>query len=53
MSKRIHIHVPKSQPRNTVARDMILSGTGKSQVMRDRRNRRPQDARRKREHFDY
>lgn len=53
MSKRVTIHVPKSEPRNHVAREMILSGTGKSQIMRDRRNRRPKDARREREHFDY
>lgn len=46
------ICIPKQGSRNHVAREMILAGTGKSQVMRDRRNRRPKDARRKRELFD-
>lgn len=36
----------KTAPRNGEAYAMILSGKGKKQVFRDRRNRRPKDARR-------
>jgi hypothetical protein len=32
--------------RNLVAMGMIVSGTGRKQVFRDRRDRRPKDARR-------
>ena len=46
MSKTIR-HIP--QPRNNVAYGMIMAGTGKGRIMRDRRLRRDKDARRKRE----
>jgi len=36
----------QKKPRNYVAYDMIVNGTGKGGPMRDRRNRRPKDARR-------
>lgn len=32
------------KPRNNVAWGMIVSGTGKGQVLRDRRERRPKDS---------
>lgn len=32
--------------RNNVARGMIVSGQGKKQVFKDRRNKRPKDAKR-------
>jgi hypothetical protein len=44
MSKSFVIKVPKAKSRNSVAREMILSGTGKSQIMQDRRTKRPKDA---------
>ena len=34
---------PKA-PRNNVAYGMIMAGTGKGQTLRDRRERRPKDA---------
>lgn len=43
----------KPAPRaSNVARGMILAGTGRKQVFRDKRNRRPKDARRVREQYD-
>lgn len=35
----------QKKPRNYVARDMIINGTGKGGPMRDRRDRRSKDAR--------
>ena len=51
MSKSFIIKVPAATPRSSVAREMILQGTGKSKIMRDRRNWRPKDARKRREEF--
>lgn len=53
MSKSFVIKVPKAKHRNAIARDMILSGTGRTQIMKDRRDKRAKDARKKREAFDY
>jgi hypothetical protein len=39
---------PKTKQSN-VAKGMILAGTGKKQVFRDRRNRRSKDARKRKE----
>jgi hypothetical protein len=53
MSKSFVIKVPKAKHRSSVAREMILNGTGRGQIMKDRRDKRAKDARRKREAFDY
>jgi hypothetical protein len=42
----------QNKVRNNVAWGMITSGTGRSQVFRDKRDRRSKDARRKREQFE-
>jgi hypothetical protein len=39
----------RTTPRNNVARGMIMAGTGRGKVLRDRRCRRPKDARQRRE----
>lgn len=52
MSKSFIIKVPKATHRNLIAREMILNGTGRTQIMKDRRDKRSKDARRKREAFD-
>jgi len=48
MSTIFTIQVPKKRERNPLGQFQE-----RKQIMRDRRNRRPKDARRKREHFDY
>lgn len=48
MSKSFTIKLPKQKARNPLG-----AFQERKQVMRDRRNRRPKDARREREHFDY
>ena len=56
MSKTNKINVKRTTGvRNNVAWGMIVAGTGKAQIMRDRRQRRPKDARhhfRNEEQFD-
>lgn len=48
MSTVFTIQLPKQKARNPLGHMQE-----RKQVMRDRRNRRPKDARRKREAFDY
>lgn len=47
MSKGFTITIPKKRERNPLG-----AFQERKQIMRDRRNRRPKDARRKREAFD-
>lgn len=48
MSKSFTIKLPKQKARNPLGHMQE-----RKQIMRDRRNRRPKDARREREHYDY
>ena len=48
MSKSFTIKIEKKRERNPLG-----AFQERKQIMRDRRNRRPKDARRQREHFDH